>query len=131
MKKLTSSGKQRNFETGAKRDVAVGKGCFDLNSVMAPTLIAMQMERGMQKYGARNWEKGIPLSVFLASAERHLHAFKAGFDDEPHLDAALWNLQCLAEGRERIRQGIWPAHLDDLAKTYKGKNFQELLKHYA
>lgn len=117
---LKDSGKRRSFGSGAVRDTADGKGRFVLVPHFGIKAIALQMERGARKYSARNWENGMPLSAFLDSAERHLSLFKAGFDDEPHLDAALWNMACLAEGRERIRRGLWPAKFDDLPKTYAG-----------
>lgn len=119
--KLKDSGARREFKTGAVRDRAVGKGRWDLNPIYAELLIAQQMERGAAKYAARNWESGMPLSEFVNSARRHLAKLIAGFDDEPHLAAALWNLACLAEGQERIKRGLWPAELDDLPKTYAGQ----------
>lgn len=119
---LKDSGTRRGFGTGAVRDAATGKGRFDLLPLFGLLAGALQMERGMEKYGARNWEKGMPLSIFADSAQRHLLKHIAGFDDEPHLDAAIWNLLCLAEGRERIKRGIWPANLDDLPKTYAGQS---------
>lgn len=119
---LKDSGKRRSFSSGAVRDTVEGKGSFVLVSHFGVRGIALQMERGAKKYSARNWENGMPLSAFLDSAERHLSLFKAGFDDEPHLDAALWNMQCLAEGLERIRRGLWPKSFDDLPKTYAGMN---------
>jgi hypothetical protein len=120
MPDLKDSGTRRQFDTGAHRDAAQGKGRFDLLPYYGMLLPALQMEAGAKKYDDRNWEKGMPLSTFLDCAQRHLGKFTAGFDDEPHLNAAIWNLMCLAEGRERIRRGIWPAHLDDLPKTYAG-----------
>jgi hypothetical protein len=118
---LKDSGERRSFgETGAVRDVARGKGRFELLPLFGLLLAAKQMERGAAKYTARNWEKGMPLSVFLDSAFRHMIKFMGGADDEPHLDAAIWNLMCLAEGRERIRLGLWPVQYDDLPKTYQG-----------
>jgi hypothetical protein len=119
---LKDSGERRGWTSGAVRDVARGKGRFDLLPMFGILLIAKQMERGAAKYSDRNWEQGMPLSAFLDSAFRHLVKFMAGADDEPHLDAALWNLACLAEGRERIKRGLWPAEYDDLPKTYEGRN---------
>lgn len=119
---LKDSGARRETGTGAVRDVPAGKGRFDLMAINGVVLQCKQMERGANKYAARNWEKGMPLSWFADSGLRHYLKFLAGYDDEPHLDAALWNLNCLAEGKERIAQGIWPAELDDLPKTYAGKN---------
>ena len=117
---LKDSGERREFTNGAIRDRAQGKGRFDLLPVHGLLAVAKQMELGALKYSERNWEKGIPLSCFVDSAMRHLVKVVAGFDDEPHLEAACWNLLCLAEGRVRIATGIWPAEFDDLPKTYTG-----------
>lgn len=117
---LKDSGSRRAFSTGAVRDAAKGKGRFDLVPVFGVLSGALQMERGMQKYGARNWEKGMPLSTFLDCALRHMFKALAGFDDEPHWDAATWNLMCLMEGKKRVELGLWPKEFDDLPKTYAG-----------
>lgn len=53
-----------------------------------------QFEDGAEKYGDRNWEKGIPLHCYLDSAVRHYLKFKRGDQDEPHDRAVLWNLMC-------------------------------------
>lgn len=97
------------------------KGRFDLLPGYGLLLGALQMERGAAKYHARNWEKGMPISEFYNSAQRHMLKFIAGWDDEPHLDAAIWNLLCIAEGRERIKRGLWPAEFDDIPTTYAGQ----------
>lgn len=52
------------------------------------------MEDGCQKYGDRNWEKGIPLHSFVDSGLRHLLKFKRGDDDERHDRAFIWNMLC-------------------------------------
>jgi len=118
---LKDSGERRETGTGAVRDRAQGKGRFDLIPMQGMLLCAMQMEAGAAKYSERNWEKGMPLSWFADSAQRHLGKFIAGYDDEPHLSAAIWNLMCLAEGQERIKQNMWPQEFDDLPHTYAGK----------
>lgn len=118
---LKDSGRRRSFGTGAVRDAAEGKGRFDLLPPYALLAFARQMERGAAKYDARNWEQGIPASVFVNSAMRHLLKALAGFDDEPHLDAAIWNVGCLIETLERVKRGLLPAELDDLPKTYAGQ----------
>lgn len=119
---LKDSGARTEFMTGAVRDAQAGKGRFDLLPLYGILAAALQMERGAEKYAARNWEKGMPLSRFLDSGMRHLAKFSAGFNDEPHLDAAIWNLICLREGQERIKRGLWPQELDDLPRTYAGHN---------
>jgi len=113
---LKDSGARRDFGTGSVRDVATGKGTQHLLPWRAITLAAQQMERGMQKYGARNWELGQPLSSYFDSGMRHLTKHWMGWTDEPHLDAFLWNAMCYAETAERIRLGILPKELDDRPK---------------
>jgi hypothetical protein len=110
---LKDSGARREFTTGAVRDVAEGKGRFDLLPYRALTLAAQQMERGAIKYSARNWEKGIPLGEFFNSGLRHLWKWWLGYKDEPHLAAFVWNALCMAETAERIRLGILPKDLDN------------------
>lgn len=117
---LKSSGEERQFSTGSIRDRADGKGRYDLLPPIAIHKVALHFERGAKRYSERNWELGQPLSVYLNSAESHLNKVKAGFDDEPHAEAAAWNMLCLIETRERIRRGILPAELDNLPKTYAG-----------
>jgi len=51
-----------------------------------------QMEDGANKYGVRNWEKGIPSHVYLDSGIRHLIKWMDGWQDEPHDRATVWNL---------------------------------------
>lgn len=120
--KLKDSGERRETGTGAVRDLASKKGRFDLVAPFAIRAMAQQMARGAAKYDARNWEKGMPLSWFIDSCSRHLEQLKAGFDDEPHADAVIWNIAGFIETRERIRRGILPKALDDMPHTYKGLN---------
>lgn len=47
---------------------------------------------GCNKYGERNWEKGIPLHCYIDSAIRHYLKFQRGDEDERHDRAFLWNL---------------------------------------
>lgn len=54
--------------------------------------VSKHYENGCEKYGERNWEKGIPLHSYIDSAVRHYFKFMRGDDDEPHNRAFLWNL---------------------------------------
>lgn len=54
--------------------------------------VSHQYEDGMQKYGERNWEKGIHLHCYMDSAVRHYLKFLRGDDDEPHDRAFVWNI---------------------------------------
>lgn len=57
--------------------------------------LAKHFEDGARKYSNRNWEKGIPCHCFVDSGVRHCIKFMAGWDDEPHDRAFLWNMYCL------------------------------------
>lgn len=112
---LVDSGDRRRFDTGAVRDVATGKGRFDLLCGYALQALAQQLEIGCQKYGDRNWEKGIPQSSFIDSGARHLFKHLRGDNDEDHLLAAFWNLHAAVSQRERMRAGVLHHEgLDDL-----------------
>ena len=56
---------------------------------------AIHFEEGCAKYGDRNWMLGIPEHCFVDSAMRHYCKYKAGWTDEPHDRAFIWNVLCL------------------------------------
>lgn len=56
--------------------------------------VAKHYEAGAAKYAERNWEKGIPLHCYIDSGVRHYLKFRAGWDDEMHDRAFLWNMLC-------------------------------------
>lgn len=89
---LKDSGNRREFETGAVRDMQEGKGRCDLLPACALLRLAKHYEAGAMKYEARNWEKGIPISVMIDSAMRHLLKYMDGQTDEDHLAAVAWNI---------------------------------------
>ena len=49
-------------------------------------------EDGCNKYGDRNWEKGIPLHCYIDSGVRHYLKWLRGDKDEPHDRAFVWNM---------------------------------------
>lgn len=104
----------REFTSGALRDSATGKPRPDLLSPFATQRRARVMELGAAKYGIRNWEQGMPLSVFLASASRHLNQFMLGETDEDHLAHCAFNLDALMHGQEMLKRGTWPTEYNDL-----------------
>lgn len=89
---INDSGERTKFETGAVRDMHAGKGRMDLLPWAAIMEVSKHCERGAMKYGEHNVDRGIPLSSLCDSAARHLAKFFGGWDDEPHLTAAAWNL---------------------------------------
>jgi hypothetical protein len=106
---VKDSGSRQEFETGARRDIQEDKPRPDLLSPFSLERVAWVYARGAEKYGDRNWEKGMPYSRYLASAERHLMAFKQGLVDEDHLAQAAWNLLAILHHQE-----VGPDGLNDL-----------------
>ena len=117
--KIKDSGKRKLYQTGANRDVNEGKGRFDLLPPQAIRALAIHYQKGCQKYGERNWEKGIPISRYIDSAIRHLFQFLDGLDDENHLISAAWNVLSAYETILRIQQGRLPEELYDLPRKVK------------
>lgn len=111
---MHDSGERQHFLTGAVRDTATGKPRPDLISPFAEERLGAWMALGALKYGERNYEKGMPLSRFLASLCRHLTKFKQGQTDEDHLAAILFNASAIAHGQAMLQRGKWPKELDDL-----------------
>lgn len=58
--------------------------------------VSLHYKHGLQKYGERNWEKGIPLHSYIDSGIRHLLKVFAHYNDERHDLAFIWNLLCCA-----------------------------------
>lgn len=92
MMQIKDSGERTQFETGAVRDMHIGKGRMDLLPWEALIEVSKHCEEGALKYGERNCEKGIPIHSLIDSAFRHLAKYMMGMKDEPHLRAAAWNI---------------------------------------
>jgi len=107
------SGARQAFATGSVRDLATGKGRFDLIPTAPLRRLAGLYERGAQKYGDRNWEKGQPLMRYVDSAMRHLNCLVAGEPEEDHASAVAWNMFGYVQTLEGIAAGRLPKELDD------------------
>lgn len=74
---------------------------------LCPTFKILQLTSSPNgKYTAqidnsRNWEKGMEFSVYVDAALRHLTKYIAGWNDEDHLAAAIWNLAALMFQEEK------------------------------
>jgi len=122
---IEDSGGKVGFESGAWRDIREGKGRFDLISPWALMRLAKHLELGAEKYGIRNWEKGIPLHTFIDSALRHLTRYLMDklLEREPaedHLAAAMWNVMCAIHTEDLITLHHFPDELDDIAYQSPG-----------
>ena len=111
---IKDSGERTKFETGAQRDCQEGKGRMDLLPFRAIMEVSKIYEEGAKKYAERNWELGMNLSRYADSAMRHFAKWMVGRDDERHLEMACWNLLCLIDTNERIKDGTLPISLNDL-----------------
>lgn len=54
--------------------------------------LSKHYKHGLEKYGERNWEQGIPEHSYIDSAIRHYIKWKSGWTDEDHAIAFVWNL---------------------------------------
>lgn len=106
------SGRRQDYSSGMRRDIQEGKPRFDLinpeNLPYNETLLyrwAMLMERGMTKYGYRNWEKANSqeeLNRFIASAWRHFVQAMNNEEDEDHIAAVCFNLNAIVYLKYRL-----------------------------
>lgn len=116
----------QSFETGAVRGSQKGKLRFDLLSPIAQERLVLVLTDGANRYGDRNWEKGIPLMRCVASLQRHLHSFLLGEQDEDHLGHLLANAHFLADLEFRIGDGQLPASLDDRPKYDRDRPIERI-----
>lgn len=114
--KLKDSGARRVFNSGAQRDRGEDKSRPDLISPFFLDRVGWVCAKGAAKYEPRNWEKGMPLSEFVASADRHWMQFKKGMMDEDHIAQCAWNLMGIIHFQELGR-----TDLDDLPKYFSDK----------
>lgn len=112
---MKDSGERRKFDSGAQRDRGDLKPRPDLISPFFQERLGWICAKGAEKYEPRNWEKGMPLSVFLESAERHLMQFKQGDMSEDHVGQAAWNLMCIIHFEELMKHGVH-LELEDLPR---------------
>ena len=118
---IKDSGNRREFNTGAVRDMADGKGRFDLCPWSAFIEISKHCENGAKKYGEHNVDKGIPTNSLCDSAARHLAKYLAGHTDEDHLLAAAWNLLWAIEMRVNHPEMVNTPWKSDEPQTNKSK----------
>lgn len=113
------SGKRQEFHTGAKRDTQDDKPRPDLFSPFALWRVGALLQRGAAKYDNRNWEKGMPISRFVASAHRHFTQWMMGDRSEDHLAAVIFNVQAIIHFEEIGRNDLndMPSYTTDGVKN--------------
>lgn len=123
---IKDSGDRTEFETGAVRDMHGGKGRMDLLPWAAIMEVAKHCEEGAVKYGEHNVDKGIPIHSLIDSAMRHLAKYLEGWNDEPHLRAAAWNV-LWALWMEQIHPELQdiPARMESVKRSDTAENRPE------
>ncbi len=117
-KNMKDSGKRRKFKTGAVRDRGEEKPRPALISPFFRERLGRWLMLGANKYSARNWEKGMPISECVESLERHLMFYRQGKTDEDHLVAIPCNAMFIIHYEEMISRGMLPKKLADMP-TYR------------
>ena len=113
---MSKSDDKRVFSTGATKNIATGKGRFDLIPTEALIALAKRFEFGVLNGHEENgYRKGIPNNVLFDSALRHLVQAESGCDDEDHLAAAMWNIAVLIFNRDS-KSAIFTKLVDELNK---------------
>lgn len=121
------SGNRTTFDSGMQRDTQDGK--VDYLLVRDGPLYerwARLMQRGAEKYDARNWMKArgeAELERFRQSAARHFEQWLAGDTDEDHAAAVVFNLN----GAEYVK-GLLdePRVNESLVAAYESSVFDHL-----
>lgn len=73
------------------RSFKTSKTITMIDFIMTLKDLAIHFQKGAEKYGERNCEKGIPLWSFVDSGFRHTCQFILNETDEPHYISAIWN----------------------------------------
>ncbi|KKK91602.1 hypothetical protein LCGC14_2711320 [marine sediment metagenome] len=112
--KMEDSGERRTFSTGAVRDRGGFKPRPDLISPHANLREGAWLAKGAEKYGVRNYEKGIPISECVASLVRHIESYKLGDQSEDHAAAIRTNAGFILHYEEEIKAGRMDQAIDDM-----------------
>jgi hypothetical protein len=96
----------------------IGAVSYDLIPYISLERLAIQYEKGAEKYRDRNWEKGGYFSRHLNSAIRHLFKTVTGMNDEDHAAAAVWNILCIMHHEVMIERGLVPSEMDDMPNYF-------------
>ena len=94
------------FATGAVRGSDANGERWDLITPIGLRRLAETCAEGAAKYGDYNWQKGIPASVMINHAIRHIYLYLAGDRGEDHLAHASWNLLGVCHFEELLPEMI-------------------------
>ena len=94
------------FSTGAVRGTDADGERWDLITPIGLRRLAETCAEGAAKYGEHNWQKGIPASVMLNHAIRHIYLYLNGDNSEDHLAHAAWNILGVCHFEEALPEMI-------------------------
>jgi len=94
------------FPTGAVRSTDADDVRYDLITPIGLRRLAETCAEGAKKYGPYNWQRGIPASVMLNHAIRHIYLWLAGDNEEDHLAHACWNILAVCHFEEVMPEMI-------------------------
>jgi hypothetical protein len=100
---MTQSNPQKQYDTGAVRSGDCEDTRYDLISPIGLAALARTYAEGAAKFGAFNWENGMPVTDLLNHAIAHVYKFLGGDRTEDHLAHAAWNLLGAIHSLE-----VWP-----------------------
>lgn len=103
---MTTEANLTTFSTGAVRGTDAENVRFDLITPIGMRRLAETCAEGAKKYGSRNWLRGIPASVMLNHAIRHLYLWLEGDRSEDHLAHAAWNVLGVCHFEEAMPEMI-------------------------
>lgn len=83
--------KRHEFDTGAVRSADRDEERWDLISPVGMRHLARTYAEGAKKFGAFNWENGMPVTDLINHGLAHVFAWLDGNRDEDHLGHAVWN----------------------------------------
>ena len=99
---MSNQADMTTFSSGAVRGSDAEDVRFDLITPVGLRRLAETCAEGAKKYGDHNWERGIPASVMLNHAIRHLVLWLQGDVSEDHLAHAAWNIFGTMHFEERM-----------------------------
>lgn len=96
------------YGTGAVRSSDCKTERWDLISPIAMHRLAQVYAEGAAKYGANNWEMGMPVWSILNHVIRHIFLYQSGDNSDDHLGHALWGMCAAVHSAEMAARGVEP-----------------------
>lgn len=89
---MNSEESRHKYDTGAERSADCDDVRYDLITPIGLRALAKTYAEGAAKFGAHNWENGMPAADMLNHAISHIFSFLGGNRNEDHLGHAAWNV---------------------------------------